>query len=152
MPWPLHKRLAEDGAKAPSQGEHWWPTDVSESQQDKKQTMNIISANVYSMASRVEEIAQWDADLVAVQETKMAAHAIKDACGVAKANHWKMIHGKPCPLAEGGGPTQEKQNQREDRGEQRGHRYFHQAPQKACGKGLERRRKAAMGDREMAKS
>ncbi len=61
--------------------------------------INIISANIHALNPRIEEVAMWEADILLLQETKLAAHAIKDATGVAKDNGWAFIHGKPCKMA-----------------------------------------------------
>ncbi len=57
---------------------------------------SIISANVHALAPRIGEVSQWDADILLLQETKLAAHSIKDAAEVAKEAGWTLLHGRPC--------------------------------------------------------
>ncbi len=69
----------------------------------------IISGNIHSLATRIGEISQWEADLVVLQETKLTAHAIKDAAQVAKEAGWTLNHGQPCRtikrVSKGAGPS-----------------------------------------------
>ncbi len=57
--------------------------------------LSVISANVHALSPRIEEVAAWDADIVLLQETKLAAHAIKDASEVAREHGWRLVHGRP---------------------------------------------------------
>ncbi len=61
--------------------------------------MRLITANIHAMQPRAEEVALRDADVVAVQETKLAAHAIRDMTDLMKNNRWRFVHGKPCAPA-----------------------------------------------------
>ena len=45
-------------------------------QRDTDPTFSVISANIHSMRPRAEVIATWDADIIPLQETKLAPHAI----------------------------------------------------------------------------
>ncbi len=64
---------------------------------------HIVSANVQALAPKVEEVALWDADLILLQETKLAPHAVKDAPGVARGHGWTLVHGLPCKPADKAG-------------------------------------------------
>ena len=68
----------------------------ADNQQQPSQTITIISANVHSMRPRAEIIATWDADIILVQEAKLAPHAISQTAGTLKDYNWKLKHGKPC--------------------------------------------------------
>ncbi len=59
-------------------------------------TTVIISGNIHALGPRVGEISNWEADVLLLQETKLAAHAIKDASAVARDAGWTLIHGRPC--------------------------------------------------------
>ncbi len=72
--------------------------DVSPEQKD---VIGIISANVHALGPRAESVALWDADVVLFQETKLAAHAIRDVSTVMRDNGWSFIHGKPCTPPKG---------------------------------------------------
>jgi exonuclease III len=56
----------------------------------------ILSANVHALAPRVGEVAEWDADIVMLQETKLAAHSVKDSSAVLGDAGWTFVHGRPC--------------------------------------------------------
>ncbi len=71
--------------------------------------ITLISANVHALGPRLEEVIAWDADLMFLQETKLAPHAIKDATGVAREAGWAFIHGKPCKTAPRTGGNQTDQ-------------------------------------------
>ncbi len=92
------------------EGDDAMPMDVDSEPSDDGDDgiLRIISANVHALGPRVEEVAMWGADLIAVQETKLASHAIKDAYAVAKDKRWTLVHGKPCPPTAGGGRRQRK--------------------------------------------
>jgi exonuclease III len=70
--------------------------DTSGSAGPSRNYLNVVTANIHSLSSRVEEVAAWDADIVLLQETKLAAHAIKDSSEVARDHGWRLVHGKPC--------------------------------------------------------
>ena len=38
----------------------------------------------------------WGADVVVMQETKLAFHAIAEASTILRDSRWKLVHGKPC--------------------------------------------------------
>ena len=38
----------------------------------------------------------WGADVIALQETKLAPHAIAETATILRENRWKLSHGKPC--------------------------------------------------------
>ncbi len=61
-------------------------------------TTTIISGNVHALGPRIGEVAQWEADILMRQETKLAPHAIKDATEVSRAAGWKFLHGRPCKV------------------------------------------------------
>ncbi len=84
----------EEEVQAPDEGKH--------------ATLSVITANIRSLDSRAEEVLAWDADLLLLQETKLTAHDIKDAHGVAKKEGWTMLHGKPCMTGGGGGGGRKK--------------------------------------------
>ncbi len=65
----------------------------------QRELLRVVTANVHALAPRIEEVADWDSDIIIMQETKLAAHAIKDVSGVARDKGWKLIHGKPCRVA-----------------------------------------------------
>ena len=50
----------------------------SASEKGKQEPLCVISANVHSRRPRAEIVAAWKADIVAVQETKLAPHAIAE--------------------------------------------------------------------------
>jgi exonuclease III len=64
--------------------------------EQQSNSMRLITANIHALQPRAEEVALWDADVIAVQETKLAAHAIRDMTDLMKDNHWRFVHGKPC--------------------------------------------------------
>ena len=59
-------------------------------------TLSIISGNIHSLRPRVDVIAEWDADIILLQETKLAPHAISQIAAILKDKQWKILHGKPC--------------------------------------------------------
>ncbi len=59
-------------------------------------TTKIISGNVHALAPRIGEVSLWEADILVLQETKLTAHAIKDAREVARDAGWTFLHGQPC--------------------------------------------------------
>ncbi len=65
---------------------------------DASRCIHLISANVHALAPRIGDISEWDADIVLLQETKLAAHSIKDAVEVAKQAGWTFRHGRPCQV------------------------------------------------------
>ncbi len=95
---------AEDSLGPPTQA---WPTqtqrdpvgghsETGESSDRKRGTTVIISGNIHALGPRIGEISEWEADVLLLQETKLAAHAIKDASAVAREAGWSLIHGRPC--------------------------------------------------------
>ncbi len=56
----------------------------------------VLTANVHSLGPRTEVVAQWDSDIVLMQETKLAPHAIRDATTIMKNHGWTFLHGRPC--------------------------------------------------------
>ena len=86
----LHKGGTEPPEEKPKK------TTEADKQQQPSQTITIISANVHSMRPRAEIIATWDADIILVQETKLAPHAISQTAATLKDYNWKLKHGKPC--------------------------------------------------------
>ncbi len=114
MLWSQEKKAAEVERQARARGcgdqgmvKHFPEEDRLSSQMpvdDAPKQIGIISANVHALAPRAEVLAQWDADIVVVQETKLAAHAIRDVRTVLKGSGWDFFHGKPCspPRARGG--------------------------------------------------
>ena len=58
--------------------------------------ISIISANIHSLRPRADIVAGWDADIILVQETKLAPHAIAQTAASLKSHHWQILHGKPC--------------------------------------------------------
>ncbi len=60
---------------------------------------SIISANIRALSPRLAEIVEWEADILLLQETKLAAHSIKDAAEVAKAANWTLVHEHPCKVS-----------------------------------------------------
>ena len=64
--------------------------------------INIITANIHDLESRIEQVISWDADIIALQETKLAPHQLKDVHAVAKKQNWTLLHGRPCPSATAG--------------------------------------------------
>ncbi len=87
-----------------SEGGNGQPPTVRDSQPaggDEKRggtTTTIISGNVHALGPRIGEVAQWEADILMLQETKLAPHAIKDATEVSRAAGWKFLHGRPCKV------------------------------------------------------
>ena len=59
-------------------------------------TLSIISGNIHFLRPRVDVIAEWDADIILLQETKLAPHATSQAAAILKDKQWKIPHGKPC--------------------------------------------------------
>ena len=63
---------------------------------EKRKPISVISANVHSLRPRAEIVAAWKADIVALQETKLAPHAIAETLTLLKERCYKMAHGAPC--------------------------------------------------------
>ena len=63
---------------------------------EESEEISIISANIHSLRPRAAIIAGWDADVILVQETKSAPHAIAQIAATLKGRHWQILHGKPC--------------------------------------------------------
>ena len=57
----------------------------------------------FTISTRAEKVAMWDADVVCLQETRTHATAIRDARETAKTHGKMFLHGKPCraPKAQG---------------------------------------------------
>ena len=83
-----------------------WPQAKGDEHEPTRQTFfNIITANVQHFEGKAEVVAGWDADVIALQETKLTASDMKDAYGVLDKEGWTLIHGRPCPPAAGHGKT-----------------------------------------------
>ena len=59
----------------------------------KANTLVIISANVHSLRPRSELITMWGADVVAMQETKLAPHAIAEAATILRETDGRLPTG-----------------------------------------------------------
>ena len=68
----------------------------SEEQERAEERIRVISGNIHSMRPRAEVIATWEADIIALQETKLAPHAISQTAAVVSSEGWQLKHGKPC--------------------------------------------------------
>ncbi len=81
-----------------------WPENIAreEGNETERNTLSLITANIFALEGRMEEISDWDADVLALQETKLTAADIKDIYGVANKSGWTFVHGKPCEPAKGG--------------------------------------------------
>ena len=69
---------------------------ATESSEDKKGKLTNISANIHSLRPRANVIPTWEADVVALHETKLAPHAIAEASAVLRQNGYAMVHGLLC--------------------------------------------------------
>ena len=67
-------------------------TNAIESSEDKKGKLTIISANIHSLRPRANVIPTWEADVVALQETKLIA----ETSAVLRQNGFAVVHGRPC--------------------------------------------------------
>ena len=63
---------------------------------EKWKPISVISANVHSLRPRAEIVAAWKADIVAVQETKLAPHAIAETSTILSGRCYRLAHGAPC--------------------------------------------------------
>ncbi len=75
------------------------PLDEPRGSDQRDDYTSIISANIHALGPRIGEVSQWDADILLLQETKLAAHSIKDAAEVAKQAGWTLLHGRPCRVS-----------------------------------------------------
>ncbi len=82
---PQTQRDARDGRQGSGEGAD-----------RERGTTVIISGNIHALGPRIGEISKWEADVLLLQETKLAAHVIKDASAVAREAGWTLIHGRPC--------------------------------------------------------
>ena len=64
--------------------------------EEKRKPISVISANVHSLRPRAETVAAWKADIVAVQETNLAPHAIPETSTILKGRCYRLAHGAPC--------------------------------------------------------
>ena len=64
--------------------------------QSSEGKLTIISANIHSLRPRANVIPTWEADVIALQETKLAPHAIAETSAVLNRNGYSMVHGHPC--------------------------------------------------------
>ena len=62
----------------------------------KRQVINLISANIHPLRPRADIIAEWEADIMLLQEQKLAPHAIVEVASTLKQYGWTVKHGKPC--------------------------------------------------------
>ena len=62
----------------------------------ERKILSIISANIHALRPRAEVIKGWDSDILLLQETKLAPHAIGEVASIVSENGWNLIHGKPC--------------------------------------------------------
>ena len=72
------------------------PKQQGAAEEGKQDPLCVVSANVNSLRPRAEIVAAWKADIVAVQETKLAPHAIAETSTLLKGRCYKMAHGAPC--------------------------------------------------------
>ena len=64
--------------------------------EEDKRPLSIITANVHALRPRAENTTTWDTDVLLVQETKLAPHAVGEVTRIIKEDGWDMVHGKPC--------------------------------------------------------
>ena len=89
----LLKRAKNPGQSTEADGEH---DERMVATMDEGKSIKVVSANVHAMRPRAEIIKSWDADIIAVQETKLAPHAIGEVSKIIKDDDWIISHGKPC--------------------------------------------------------
>ena len=70
--------------------------DVEGGEEKANKNLRIISANIHSLRPRAETVAAWQADVAALQETKLAPHAIAETSASLKGKLYRMTHGFPC--------------------------------------------------------
>ncbi len=70
--------------------------DVDGAVEPEDRLFGVLTANVHALGPRTEVVAQWDSDIVLMQETKLAPHAIRDATTIMKNHGWTFLHGRPC--------------------------------------------------------
>ncbi len=51
---------------------------VNRREKEAPKVIKLITGNVWSLACRAQRVAKWDADIVALQETKLTAAAIAE--------------------------------------------------------------------------
>ena len=69
--------------------------DTQTDSSNSKRLLSIITANVHALRPRAEIVKTWQTDILIVQETKLAPHAIGEVCRIVKDHGWTLTHGKP---------------------------------------------------------
>ena len=59
--------------------------------QSSEDKLKIISANIHSLRPRANVIPTWEADVIALQETKLAPHAIAETSAVLNRNGYSIL-------------------------------------------------------------